>query len=83
MANTTSNEMREMAIEKMIEAIESAMADAQKTEKDALGRITDHVNRGLLDSTDITNAADDVKAARAIQQALGGIAMWAQMAKMA
>lgn len=83
MTNATNNEMREMAIEKMLEAIESAMADAQKTEKDALGRITDHVSRGILDSTDITNAADDVKAARAIQQALGEIAMWAQMAKMA
>ena len=80
---TNSNEMREMAIEKMLEAIENVTADAKKTESDCLKRIEYLASNGNLSSSDITNASDDLKAARAIQQAIGEIAMWAEMVKRA
>lgn len=83
MTTATNNDMREIAIAKMISAIESAMENARKSEEDALSRIAYHAEEGRLTSSDVTNVCDDLKEAKAVQYALGEIAMWAQMVKQA
>ena len=65
-----NEQMKEMALEHMIEAIEKAMEDAKKTEEHCLKEIEYCVKSRGLHSSDIINAADDLKAAQAIQRAI-------------
>lgn len=74
-----TNELKQMALDAMIKAIDDAMKQAEEKEEHARQLIEQDAIRNSLSSSEIINAAEDVKEARIVTRALFEAYNWMQL----
>lgn len=79
MNDTETNELKQMALDAMIKAIDDAMKQAEEKEEHARQWIEQDVIKDSLSSCDIVNKGEDIKEARIIQRALFEAYNWMQL----